>query len=471
MKLRLSQKTFLLVIVPLLFDLCVVGVLTWLVWGVAQHSLQLSSIDVIRLATAMLLSAVVLSAGFAIFFVVYFNRTISSRLKLLVENTIDLSKGASPAQPLAGTDEIAKLDQSFRSMAASLREASEKERAVVTYASDVICSFDLAGKCLSMNAASKRLWGYDPEELIGKDIFSVIAASDKQRLLGHVHSVHVKTGPGEYELRVCRKDGTFADTLWSLYWSVENSWIVGVVHDITARKATERLQAEFTAMVSHDLRSPLSTIQMFLQGLDAGLWGTMPDAARANCAKARELITRLVGLTDDLLSYEKMEAGEFALNLEELDLAQVVEESIHSVSGIAQQNGVQILAQPCDFRLVGDRTRLVQVLTNVLSNAVKYSPPGDVVTISVSQDPTFLVVQVADKGPGISDKNKGLIFEKFKQADSPDVKKGTGLGLAICKRFVEYHGGRIGVVDGANRGSVFWFKLPRNPTLGAPGAS
>jgi two-component system OmpR family sensor kinase len=136
---------------------------------------------------------------------------------------------------------------------------------------------------------------------------------------------------------------------------------------------------------------------------------------------------------------------------------------VFSVIALATQGKVNVKVSPCQTSLNGDRERLTQVMVNLLTNAIKYSPPQGTVAVSVSEDPAFVVVQVADNGPGVRDENKGLIFDKFAQASVPHKKEGTGLGLAICKLIIERHGGRIGVSDGSAGGSVFWFKIPKEP--------
>lgn len=389
---NLSPKVLLLVLLTLIFDLALLLLAGLLVFGLDQPWLQPIAADALKIAKLMVTVGILGNVMFLSPLIFHLKGPFKSLIQSGAANVVEPLQGKAYQKPPKAGSEITGLDGDIRSMANSLKQAGEKERAILSYASDVICSFDLAGRCISMNPACKRLWGYEPDELVGGDIFAIIAGPDRQQLVGHVQSVHVKKGPGEYELKVCRQDGTMADTLWSLYWSVENGWIVGVVHDITSRKLAERQQTEFAAMVWHDLRSPLATIQMFLQSLEAEVWGVTAPAVRSNAGKARGLVDRLIRLTDDLLAYQRIEAGELELNLEELELSDVIDQSLHSVSGLAQQIGVKIESPQCTQKLIGDRTRLVQVLTNLLSNAVKFSPPKQTVTVSVSEDATFLVL-------------------------------------------------------------------------------
>lgn len=417
----------------------------------------------------LLLLGIWLNVIFAVVVIVYFNKAFADAwLRLVTSSDAAIRVNTARSDSSQAGGDLTHLESNVLKMASLLEEAKEKENAILGYASDVICTFDLSGKCMSMNPASSRLWGYEPKELLNTDIYSLIVPADRTRFGGHINSVHHKSIPGEYELRVTRKDGSLADTLWSLYWSTENSWIVAVVHDITVRKTNERLQAEFTAMVSHDLRAPLATVQMFLQGISSGLWGELPSQLSQGGLQAKRLLDKLITLVDDILAYEKLEAEEASAQMQEITLASVIDDSLHAVSGMASQSNVAVAPPAARTRAVilGDQNRLSRVMINILSNAIKYSPAGETVSIVVSEDESEVVLQVRDKGPGISDSDKSVVFEKYRQSLSNSVKPGTGLGLAICKNIIEQHGGRIGISDppAGAPGTIFWFKLPKKTT-------
>lgn len=398
----------------------------------------------------------------AILLIVFVARLLSGqtgKLPVSDKNNDILSVPATAARASDSATRLARV--SLQQMERTIKEAGEKERAILTHASDVICSFDLSGRCIAMNPACRRLWGYEPEELIGKLVYELIAPADRQRLVGHVQSVLSKEIPREYELKTICKDGAIKDTLWSLHWSVEYGWVIGVIHDITTRKAAERLQAEFTAMVTHDLRSPLSTISVFVDMIEQQVYGPVPEGLQAASLKVKNLMTRLISLVDDILSLERIESKVVPLNVERVALAGILQDSIDTISGAAQQNKIKIECAPVTLQLEVDARRLTQVLSNLIANAIKYSPPGETVRVSVSEDEQTVTVSVADKGPGIDPAEREAIFEKFKQSASLKTKEGTGLGLAICKQLIEQHGGRIGVSEAAGGGSIFWFRLPK----------
>lgn len=227
------------------------------------------------------------------------------------------------------------------------------------------------------------------------------------------------------------------------------------------RIETDRMKADFTAMVIHDVRSPLATMRMFLDLITTEFYGPTPQPERAQAERVKRLIDRLLSLADRVLYFERLEAGEVPLDLKDHALAQIIDDAVHAVSGLAAEAGVKVTVASCSSRVLADGDQITRVLTNLLANAVKYSQANEAVSILSEEEDDDVVVSVVDSGPGIEEGQKGIIFDKYRQVQSANTKKGTGLGLAICKRIIEQHGGTIGVKDGANGGTVFWFKLPK----------
>jgi signal transduction histidine kinase len=174
---------------------------------------------------------------------------------------------------------------------------------------------------------------------------------------------------------------------------------------------------------------------------------------------------RLLDLINDLLDIEKIESGKLTLSPEVLDVDEVVRESMVLNKAFGERFGVRFeLAAPLPGRhVLADRKRLVQVMTNLLSNAAKFSPEGDAVEIRMAERGSGVRIEVQDHGPGIPEAFRSRIFGRFAQADSTASRQkgGTGLGLAICKRLVEMMRGRIGFEDRRGGGTTFWFELPR----------
>jgi CheY-like chemotaxis protein/anti-sigma regulatory factor (Ser/Thr protein kinase) len=262
-----------------------------------------------------------------------------------------------------------------------------------------------------------------------------------------------------------RKDGSCFPVSYTSTPLVDGDAITGAVvvfRDITTRREVERIKDEFISVVSHELRTPLTSIRASLGLLESGALGTLPEEGRRMVEIAVRNSDRLGALINDILDLERLEAGKIQLNLEEVPLAAVVERSLESVRGFAEQQGITFAAPPTEARVVADADRLVQVLVNLLSNAVKFSPPSGTVDVEVAESDGHAEVCVRDQGRGVPAHRREALFERFEQVESSDSRQkgGTGLGLAICKAIVEQHGGKIGVRSEPGRGSTFWFRIP-----------
>ena len=234
--------------------------------------------------------------------------------------------------------------------------------------------------------------------------------------------------------------------------------------DITALKEVDRLKSEFVATVSHELRTPLTSIRGSLGLLASGLTGALPDKARELVGIAVQNCERLIRLVNDILDSEKMLSGKMDWKIQELDLVELVRRSVREVEAYAAQHGATLALQAELEHLPvrADSDRMVQVVTNLLSNACKFSPQGGVVEVSVSLAGGMARVNVADRGPGVPRELQGRLFERFAQLDSNDGRRraGTGLGLSICRAIIEHMAGSMGFSERAGGGSVFHFELP-----------
>lgn len=236
-----------------------------------------------------------------------------------------------------------------------------------------------------------------------------------------------------------------------------------VAHDITVRKEIERVKQEFVAMVSHDLRTPLTSIQGFLALLDTGMYGDLNEYGRESRTLADDNVRRLIALINDLLDIEKLESGNLQMEIGQTSLAEVFTRSVNSVAGFASLHHVEIEVVPTTVSIMADPDRLVQVMVNLISNAVKFSPENGHVAVAVEDMEDWTRITVRDSGCGVPKQFHNAVFERFQQVSIADakLKGGSGLGLAICKAIVEGHQGVIGVDSEEGEGSTFWFKIPK----------
>ena len=240
--------------------------------------------------------------------------------------------------------------------------------------------------------------------------------------------------------------------------------VAGTNVDITERKEVERLKNEFIATVSHELRTPLTAVVGALGLLREAAAGKLPPDADTFLGMARQNSERLAALINNILDIEKIESGNMEFRLEAVPVRPLLERAVTLNAPYAEKFGARFeLGQvPEEAVATGDEDRLLQVLTNFMSNAVKYSPTGGAVTVSAALRDGWVRVSVADRGPGVPEEFRGRIFGKFAQADGSDTRKkgGTGLGLSISKAIVERHGGTVGYDSVTGAGATFYFELP-----------
>jgi CheY-like chemotaxis protein/two-component sensor histidine kinase len=244
--------------------------------------------------------------------------------------------------------------------------------------------------------------------------------------------------------------------------------------DISKRKRSERLENEFVATVSHELRTPLTSIAGSLGLLIGGAAGDLPSSAERLLKIAYNNSQRLVRLINDILDIEKIESGHATFDLKPVDLWSLIEQAIESNRGVAGNFGVRMRLEPHVTAAIvrADADRIIQVVTNLISNAIKFSPTDAEVVIAIEDRGAAVRVSVRDRGPGIPEAFRTRVFEKFAQADPAGAghKGGTGLGLNIVKQIIDHHGGIVGFEPATGHGTIFYFELSRAADVRLDGA-
>jgi len=245
---------------------------------------------------------------------------------------------------------------------------------------------------------------------------------------------------------------------------IEPRGILRALRFAVERKRLERLKDEFVATVSHELRTPLTSISGSLGLLMGTMAGNLPDATRRLLAIAHKNSQRLVRLVNDILDIEKMESGQVAFKFGRVQLRSLIEQAIEANRGFAEDYSVRIrLDDAAAFGDVrADPDRLAQVVTNLLSNSIKFSPAGNEVVVAIEKQADVIRLSVRDHGSGIPVDFKPSVFERFAQADATNTRQkgGTGLGLSIVKQIVERLGGEVGFADAPGGGTIFHVELP-----------
>jgi PAS domain S-box-containing protein len=333
-----------------------------------------------------------------------------------------------------------------------------------------VFELDPAATILDMNPAAENLFGYAAPELVGRSWITVVLGPEERSRAETWWPGFVAAGkPVTLIAEQClRRDGLELACEWTLTpLSDEEGRVNSIVlqgRDITQQRAAERMRSEFTSTLSHELRTPLTSILGSLQLLRSGALGDMDKDQGELVEVAERNGQRLLDLINEVLDIEKIESGRLTLMPEPMPIDALLNESVRLNQGYADRFRANLALHGAVPGVIvrADRKRLMQVMTNLLSNAAKFSPPNSAVDVSVSRREDAVRVEVSDRGPGIPEAFRSKIFGRFAQADSADsrIKGGTGLGLAISKRLIELMQGRIGFEDRPGGGTTFFFELP-----------
>jgi len=366
----------------------------------------------------------------------------------------------------------------------AVKRSEERLRSVVQTAKDAISITDSRGNIIFWNGAAEAMFGYTSDEIIGKPV-SILMPERFRTIFADAFKKTVLSGEVQSHEAIAervgrRKDGSefpieISDAQWK---NKEGVFFTSIMRDITERKrmeealqektrqleAASQAKSKFLASMSHELRTPLNAVIGFSELLLDGVPGEINDEQRDCLNDILSSGQQLLNLINDVLDLSKIEAGRMELKLENLKLVDVIDEVVSTVTPMLDENKHKLAVSVGDGlpQVHADKSRLRQILLNLLGNAIKFTPPGGQLGIKVTREDDWCQVSVADNGIGIKKEDQEQIFEVFTHAETlPEEKKeGTGLGLALTKQFVEAIGGRIWVESEYGKGSKFTFTLP-----------
>jgi signal transduction histidine kinase/CheY-like chemotaxis protein len=347
----------------------------------------------------------------------------------------------------------------------------ERIQAILAATADGLIVLDAGGCVELINPAAATLLGHVVDDLLGQHI-DVHALLGLDEPLENGVATEVEVTEPEHRILMVRMNRITAR-------DDQPAGHVISVHDITAEREAAVMKNEFVSMVSHELRTPLTSIKGYVDLIAEGDAGEINEIQREFLGIVQENSNRLVSLINDILDISRIESGRVHLRVDPLDMTEIIQGVVDTFRTLAKNSDVELMwvAEDPLPRAAGDRDRIGQVLMNLVSNAIKYSPGGGSVTIRARQDGEEVIVSVLDTGIGISPEDQEKLFTKFYRVDSSLTRDigGTGLGLSICKSVVELLGGDVGCESKAGQGSTFWFSLPtasceivRKPELEGP---
>jgi PAS domain S-box-containing protein len=344
----------------------------------------------------------------------------------------------------------------------ALRASEKRFRILVENSLGFICTHDLEGAILAANPAAAASLGYTQEEMTGKNLTDLVSPGYAPRIAEYLKRIALE-GVVSGQMVTLTRDG--AERIWEyrncLYEeSKEKRYVIGYAQDITERKRIEQAKEEIVSIVAHELRSPITSIRGSLEYLAKRMPEALPVKAQKLIGMAFRGTERLVRLINDLLDIDKIESGKMEFDMKAQEISPLVQQAIESMQAYADQyKATLVMTQPLpQATATVDADRFIQVMTNLLSNASKFSLAGQSVEVALTSRDDSVQISVRDHGPGIPEMFRNDVFKKFSQADMQ--KGGSGLGLNISKVIVEKLGGTISFETGSS-GTTFYVDLPK----------
>ena len=333
-----------------------------------------------------------------------------------------------------------------------LRSSEANFRSVIDGNTDGIVIVDHQGVVRFLNPAAETILDRKKEEVLRETFGFPVLAEETT------------------EINIVRRNGSIGWAemrLVEIVWEGESSYLASL-HDVTERREIDRMKDEFVSIVSHELRTPLTAIRGSLGLIQNGATGTLPGKTQRWVEIAVTNTDRLSRLINDFLDIERMESGQITMEKGPCDVAELIGQTADLMRDMAANSGISLVTSPVPAYLWADPDRIMQILTNLLGNAIKFSSEGGTVELAAQLEGEQFLFRVIDQGRGIPTDKLETIFERFEQADASDsrAKGGTGLGLAICRSIAQQHDGRIWAESILGEGSTFFLTLASLPEEG-----
>jgi PAS domain S-box-containing protein len=362
-----------------------------------------------------------------------------------------------------GAAELARINAKLQAEIDERTHAEAERDRFFDISQEMLSIAGLDGHFRQLNPAWEKVLGWTVEELRSRPSYEFIHPDDWAATKAAGQRLR-QDGSMSVENRYRTRSGEYRWLSWRAVASPDRGLVYAVARDVEEEKRIAHMKNDFVSVVSHELRTPLTSIRGSLGLIAGGVAGELPEKARALVEIAAKNCERLVRLINDILDVEKIESGQMGFHFMPVELAPLIERSIEDNRAYAEGYGVELqtaAAVPGAW-VWADPDRLLQVMTNLISNAVKFSPRGSVVEIATARGLGDVRLSVTDHGRGISPELRPRLFERFAQADSSSTREkgGTGLGLSISRAIIERHRGRIGFTSEPGVTTTFFCDLP-----------
>ncbi|MBX9671565.1 MAG: PAS domain S-box protein [Candidatus Obscuribacterales bacterium] len=406
--------------------------------------------------SSVLVPGVSISVLVALILAVFLNNDLGRSIKRLSDNCRRIGEGEELLPPMSGKDELAELDRTLHQTARVLRGSLAREKAVLDNATNAILTLDTNHLIVSSNPAWERQFGYLSAHA-GNNLLAMIDSEDVEILRKSLDSLQLRESQSmTLEMPLVDSELNRTDLIWSLSWDSKRRLYYCVVHDVTEQKEVDARRQEFVAMLTHDLRSPLTSVGVAIELCLSGGKSLSPELADS-LKSEKESVRNVVTKINSLLDLERLESGHIDLDCVSVDINFLIDELIQKM----QRGDIKIEKNvSTNQSLYADPDRIWEVLSSILRNAVTHSPPGGRVVLSARGDGEWVEVSVKDEGPGIEEDLLSEIFDRYKTLSTADVNEmQSGLGLLLTKAIVDAHGGEIGIESSSNDGTRVSIRL------------
>mgnify|MGYP001069766587 CR=1 FL=1 len=414
----------------------------------------------------LILEALAFGIAISVLLSFLLSKTLITPIERLTEGAEEVAAGDfSHKIEVDSKDEIGVLTATFNDMAQQLKttlQEVENERnklgTLFLHMTDGVVAFDRRGEIIQSNPAA--------EEMLGRAL-PIGGGVSYGELFGDIASLREVLEPGEKGFIAGSRelDGRSLELLLAPFDRDRQTGVLVVIHDLTERNKTEEMRKEFVANVSHELRTPLTNIHSYAETLvdNAGFLPT--DTERSFLSVILGESERMAHIVQDLLTLSRFDSGRSELSLTTVTFAEAIEAIVNANLLEAQRHGHTLTAslEPGLPDITADRERITQVMMNVVSNSIKYTPDGGTIEVTAGREGTGRVwMEVSDTGIGIPEKDRDRIFERFYRVDKARSREsgGTGLGLSIAKEIIDQHRGSISIVDKPQPGLTIRIELP-----------
>ena len=422
-------------------------------------------------------TAALIATGIGLALAILVSSAITRPIDEMKKQTARIARGDYSGQvQVYGRDELGQLAQAVNNLSARVeeaQEATESERRrldlILSHMSDGVIATDRGGKITIINDMACEALEVDPDDVRDKSILDVLNIRDKytiRELLENQNEI------------ILDELNTNRDQILNANFSLIQRragfiiTIVCVLHDITEQQRIDRERRQFVSNVSHELRTPLTSMRSYIEALNEGAWQD-PEIAPAFLKVTQEETDRMIRMINDLLSLSRMDLGKVELDLELVNLNELFNYILNRFDMMLEKDNNDTREVTKNYTIKRDFTdkplwvevdtdKIIQVVDNIMNNAIKYSPDGGVITCRLLETHNHVIMSISDQGLGMPKKELAHIFERFYRVDKARSRAqgGTGLGLAISKEVIELHHGRIWVDSTEGKGSTFYISLP-----------